>query len=109
MSDNQAAQVPLIQLLRAVPNDARAWYEHNATSHTHFPYGKMCHEAADRLDLQDELLAVQKEYIAFLTKILNKHSGFLAAHRCFDNEEEIVEGKTRREQIALLETKLKEG
>lgn len=50
MSENQACEVPLLELLRGVPKDARAWYEHNSTSHSHIPYGHLCHKAADMIE-----------------------------------------------------------
>ena len=49
MSD-QPAKTSLLELLRGVPQDARAVYEHHSTSHQFIPYGRLCHEAADILD-----------------------------------------------------------
>ena len=49
MSD-QPAKTPLLELLRGVPQDARAVYEHHSTSHQFIPYGRLCREAADILD-----------------------------------------------------------
>lgn len=48
-ADDRACQTPLLDLLRAVPRDARATYEHHSTSHSFFPYGRYAHEAADRI------------------------------------------------------------
>lgn len=48
MNDQQ--QTPLIDLLRRVPHDARATYEHDATSHSMIPYGRLCHEAAKEIE-----------------------------------------------------------
>jgi len=44
-----AAATPLIERLRAIPKDARLWYEHSSTHHSHHPVGLMAHEAAEAL------------------------------------------------------------
>jgi len=45
-----ACDTPLIELLRNVPADARAEYEHSKFSHSNIPYGHLCHTAADKLE-----------------------------------------------------------
>lgn len=56
MSD-QAAQVPLIESLERVPEDARVVYEHSPTEHSFIPVGRYCREAAAALRAKDERIA----------------------------------------------------
>jgi hypothetical protein len=42
MAEDVACQVPLLDLMRAVPADARAEYEHGPTHHQMIPYGRYC-------------------------------------------------------------------
>ena len=50
MSDKEnCSDVPLIELLQRVPEDASAWYEHDSTHHSHIPYGNYCHRAVQRI------------------------------------------------------------
>lgn len=63
------AKVPLVEQLRRVPKDARHVIcdtSKDFAESTSIPYGRMCHEAADEIDLQrEELLRtwfVLKEY-----------------------------------------------
>src|SRR5688572_23111933 len=44
-----AAAVPLSELLRAVPEDARDWFP-DVIGMRHIPYGRYCHQAAAALD-----------------------------------------------------------
>ena len=47
---NGPAQVPLLEQLRSVPNEAREWRaEPDGNGHRNIPYGRLCHEAADRI------------------------------------------------------------
>jgi predicted ABC-type transport system involved in lysophospholipase L1 biosynthesis ATPase subunit len=39
MTDYAELETPLVELLERVPEDARAWYEHGPTNHSHIPYG----------------------------------------------------------------------
>ena len=48
--NDQAAETPLLDLLRGVPEDGRAWYEHDSTNHQNVPYGRLCKRAADALE-----------------------------------------------------------
>lgn len=41
--------VPLFELLRAVPKDGRALYEHTPIHHQNIPYGVLCNDAANRI------------------------------------------------------------
>ena len=51
MSDAaQVAQVPLLDRLKSVPADARAWYEHHGAGQSHIPYGRLCQEAVERIE-----------------------------------------------------------
>lgn len=45
----EGCQVPLTELLRNVPIDAREWIEESPYSGRNIPYGRMCHEAADAI------------------------------------------------------------
>lgn len=78
--NNQAAQVSLIQLLRHVPPNARAWYEHNSTCHQHIPYGKMCQEAADLIEKQDMLLGLYRSQTAEAIAILENGTKYEKMH-----------------------------
>src|SRR5690606_7136485 len=46
MTDYAELETPLGELLERVPEDARAWYEHGPTNHSHIPYGLLCRRAA---------------------------------------------------------------
>ena len=50
MSDQQACQTPIIDLLRDIPADARMVYEVNPTHHQSIPVGVLAHQAADEID-----------------------------------------------------------
>lgn len=61
MSEQQACKTPLLDLLRAVPRGARAWYEHHSTGHSHIPYGMYCQDAASLIqELQAEVAALRE-------------------------------------------------
>lgn len=55
--NSQAAQVPLVELLRGVPKDHRVWFELGYCHHQHIPIGKYCHEAADHIAALESRLA----------------------------------------------------
>jgi hypothetical protein len=59
-ADEQCCEVPLIELLRRVPRDARFW-ERTETESTHYPVGRLCHEAADALEQARAALSQQAE------------------------------------------------
>jgi hypothetical protein len=61
-----AKQVPFIELLRWVPADARLSYEHHPTSHSMFPVGRYCNEAADEIESLRTQLVVKDAEIARL-------------------------------------------
>lgn len=69
MSD-QAAQVPLLELLERVPADARVVYEHTPTEHSFIPVGRYCREAAAALRAKEEENARLERlvYVPGLTK-----------------------------------------
>ena len=50
---SEAQQTPLLDLLRAVPTDARAEYEHGQFHHSMIPYGRLCADAAQAIAERD--------------------------------------------------------
>lgn len=50
----EAVQTPLLDLLRAVPRDARLCVEVNPTEHHLIPVGELCHQAAGALAAPEE-------------------------------------------------------
>jgi hypothetical protein len=52
---SEAAQTPLLELLRAVPIDARLSVVTRDSEHM-IPVGLHCHEAADRIEELEELV-----------------------------------------------------
>jgi len=48
MSD-RACKTPLIDLLKAIPADARMTYEHHSTHHSMIPVGRLASEAVDEI------------------------------------------------------------
>ena len=50
MDNTGCAQVPLVELLRSVPKDARAEIELGPCHHRFIPWGRHCHDAADAID-----------------------------------------------------------
>lgn len=61
-------QVPLVELLKSVPNDARFVQEEEFSSAYH-PVGTLCHQAADRItelekrldDMAGELMSLENQ------------------------------------------------
>lgn len=49
MSDQQACQTPIIDLLRDIPADARMVYEVTSTHHQSIPVGVLAKQAADEI------------------------------------------------------------
>jgi hypothetical protein len=49
-------KTPLLDLLRDVPEDARAEYEHSQFHHSLIPYGRLCSEAAAEIGQLREFL-----------------------------------------------------
>jgi hypothetical protein len=66
----QAAQTQLTELLRSIPKDARAIYEHGPTESSSIPYGRLAHEAAAEIDrlraalAAHEPLCLQRDHLA---------------------------------------------
>lgn len=57
-----AKQTPLTDLLREVPRNAVANYEHSLTESSHIPYGRLCHSAFEEITrLRAELAEARKE------------------------------------------------
>lgn len=50
MSDQQARQTPIIDLLRDIPADARMVYEVTSTHHQSIPVGVLAKQAADEIE-----------------------------------------------------------
>jgi len=50
MSDQQARQTPIIDLLRDIPADARMVYEVTPTHHQSIPVGVLAKKAADEIE-----------------------------------------------------------
>lgn len=91
MSDNRAEKTPLLDLLRAVPREARTWFEHSSTGHTHIPYGRLCHEAADLLDA----LESQESRIRRLEALIYR---LVDPGECAGDEVELVEEICKAQQ-----------
>ena len=61
-ANEQVYEVPLVELLERVPKDARFWVEEKHSS-THYPVGRLSHEAAEMLRQQQaELDAFKLQY-----------------------------------------------
>ena len=60
MSDTPG-NTPLRDLLRSVPSDARATYEHDVYHTQSIPYGRMCQEAAGMIESLEHDLAEERE------------------------------------------------
>ena len=58
---SEAAQTPLLDLLRDVPADARQVYEHDSMHSQNIPFGRMASEAADTIEAQAERVRVLRE------------------------------------------------
>ena len=53
-----------------------------------------------------ELIEKQKEYIKFLSRIIDDNAVFLEIHHCGASQEDINEGKGLRDEISVLEAQL---
>ncbi len=61
-------QVPLVELLKSVPNDAR-FVQQEEFSSAYYPVGTLCHQAADRItelekrldDMAGELMSLENQ------------------------------------------------
>jgi hypothetical protein len=61
-------QVPLVELLKSVPNDAR-FVQKEEFSSAYYPVGTLCHQAADRIaelekrldDMAGELMSLENQ------------------------------------------------
>ncbi len=80
VSDN-ACKTPLIDLLKSVPADARATYEHHPTAHSNIPYGRLCNEAAAEIE---RLRAENAELLALIAAFVDELTGRLP---CGDTEQ----------------------
>jgi len=54
--DTGPMEVTLIERLRFVPKDGRAWYERDTYHHQSIPYGVLCNDAANRITLLESAL-----------------------------------------------------
>ena len=79
-----AAKTPLVDQLRAVPEDAVAWYMHGATSHSQIPYGRHCRDALAEIERLTEALDVdiERENSAFAAEANEANeSGYREGYR----------------------------
>ena len=53
----QAVEVPLVEMLLSVPEDSREMIEISPISHRNIPYGRYCHESANRIMELEKKLA----------------------------------------------------
>ena len=58
-----AAETPLLDLLRGVPEDGQTWYEHGPMHHQGIPYGSLCKRAADELEQKDERIKQLESWV----------------------------------------------
>lgn len=65
-ANQQVYEVPLVELLERVPKDARFWVEEKHSS-THYPVGRLSHEAAEMLR---QLQAENEALKAFVKPII---------------------------------------
>lgn len=61
--DTGPMEVTLIERLRFVPKDGRAWYERDTYHHQNIPYGVLCNNAANRI------LALESALREFCTRV----------------------------------------
>jgi len=66
-----AKTTPIDDLLRQVPIDAIASYEHSPTAHSNYPYGRMCHEAADTIIALRREVEQAKEAVEAISQIFS--------------------------------------
>ncbi len=60
--DANSAETPLLDLLRAVPADARMIYEHDAFHSANIPVGRLCAEAVQEIEaLREDVADVGKD------------------------------------------------
>ena len=60
-ANEQVYEVPLVELLERVPKDARFWVEEKHSS-THYPVGRLSHEAAEMLRQQQAEIEALKAH-----------------------------------------------
>lgn len=92
MSDQQARQTPIIDLLRDIPADARMVYEVTSTHHQSIPVGVLAKQAADEI----ERLTAERDDLRTLVSLLEgmadaKPERWIVRKHCddlFSNEHE---------------------
>jgi hypothetical protein len=52
---NQPTKMPLKNLIKSVPKNARAWYKHELGGYEHIPYGRLIHEALAEIERLETL------------------------------------------------------
>lgn len=73
--DAQACAVPLVERLLSVPKDAREMIEVGYCHHRNVPYGAMCHEAAARVDKQNDKIAALEAQVVELRRAVSLFIG----------------------------------
>jgi hypothetical protein len=114
-ADHEVAQTPLVDLLRAIPADARLEHEQPGPSYLLIPVGKHSHEAADTIDaLRAEVDSAEME-LAVLRKS-NKEAcrEVERLRQAFDSEHTAVvsykgECGSLADELCVCETKLSEA
>lgn len=107
MSDNQATQVPLIELLRHVPSDYKAvWTDETALLAFHsVPVGRYCHEAADEItSLREDLERAKRETSQYFCRAMNCRLG---AYECDQLQElrEYYQGRAESAEAELAQAR----
>ena len=69
-ANQQVYEVPLVELLERVPKDARFWVEEKHSS-THYPVGRLSHEAAEMLRQQQAEIEALKDIISELEYVMS--------------------------------------
>ncbi len=93
---DNACETPLLDLLRSVPPDATATYEHSWASHSHIPYGRHCRAAADeieRLRLALETATHEKDDALRTVKALTP-----AANYCLEYKPLLLKAERERDE-----------
>jgi hypothetical protein len=61
MSEEDARETPLVELLESVPKNARMIYEHSEFCSENIPVGDLCHKAAKAL--RDRLAQPERQWV----------------------------------------------
>ena len=96
-----AAQVPLIELLQRVPEDARHSYEHSPTHHSMIPFGRYCHEAAATISTLESRLQEAEKNASDMEKLAQAASDDAerAIQRARAAERQLAEVRAENERL----------